>query len=73
MRFLAFLPVVLCAACDGNTDTVTAPSSGLASVVISYRSSTTPRTDLTAAMQACVVGVGPTHVHPSWRGFGAFR
>ena len=59
-------------ACDGNTDTVTAPSSGRATVLIAYRSSTTPRTDLPATTQACVAGVGPTHVHPSWRGFDAF-
>jgi hypothetical protein len=58
--------------CDGNTDVITAPSSGNASVVISYRAATTPRTDLPPGTQACVAGVGATHIHPSWRGFGAF-
>ena len=62
---------MLLAACDGNSDTLTAPSSGLTTVVISYRASTTPRTDLPASTQECRTGVGPTHVHPSWRGFAA--
>ena len=68
---LALVLLVL-AACDGNTDTLTAPSSGLATVVISYRAPTTPRIDLAPSTQACVIGVGQTHVHPSWRGFAAF-
>ena len=32
---------------------------------------TARRTDLPASAQACVNGVGPTHTHPSWRGFAA--
>jgi hypothetical protein len=73
MKLLPAIVVpLLLAGCDGNTDTVTAPSSGRATVVISYRSSTAPRTDLAPSVQACVAGVGPTHVHPSWRGFAAF-
>jgi hypothetical protein len=63
---------MLLAACDGNSDTLTAPSSGVTTVVIGYRASTTPRTDLPASTQECRIGVGPTHVHPSWRGFGTF-
>jgi hypothetical protein len=27
--------------------------------------------DLPASAQACVTGVGATHIHPSWRGFAA--
>lgn len=72
MRVLAFVAVLSFAACDGTSDTLTAPSSGRATVVISYRSSTTARTDLPASLQPCVIGVGQTHVHPSWRGFAAF-
>lgn len=72
MRLLVFVAVLSCAACDGNTGTLTAPSSGRATVVISYRSSTAPRTNLPASTQDCVIAVGPTHVHPSWRGFAAF-
>jgi hypothetical protein len=73
MRLLAFVAMILLAACDGNTDTLTAPSSGLATVVITYRASTTPRSDLPASTEACRIGVGATHVHPSWRAFGAFQ
>src|SRR5574341_2531868 len=68
---VAFIAVSL-TACDGNTDTLAAPSSGVTTVVITYRSSTTPRTDLPASLRPCVIGVGQTHVHPSWRGFAAF-
>ena len=69
---IGWMAVLLLAACDGNTDTLTAPSSGLARVVITYRASTSPRIDLTPSTQACVIAVGQTHIHPSWRGFGAF-
>ena len=72
MKTIRWILVMSLAACDGNTDTLTAPSSGLATVVITYRASTTPRRDLPASLQACVAGVGQTHVHPSWRGFAAF-
>jgi hypothetical protein len=36
-------------------------------VVLSYRASTRPRTDLPSSAQACVTAVGETHVHVSWR------
>ena len=72
MRAAAFVAVILLAAGDGNADTLTAPASGFATVVIAYRASTSPRADLPASLQACIAGVGQTHVHPSWRGFGAF-
>ena len=38
---------------------------------IAFVGSTTRRTDLPPAAQACVDGVGPTHIHPSWRNFAA--
>jgi hypothetical protein len=34
-----------------------------------FLGSTTRRTDLPASAQACVSGVGPTHIHPGWRNF----
>jgi hypothetical protein len=40
-----------------------------ATVRFIYRASTAPRTDLPAAAQGCVQGVGRTHIHPSWRSF----
>jgi hypothetical protein len=64
------------AACGGGSPTgptATAPTASRATVVISYRASTRPRTDLPASAQACVTGVGETHVHASWRGYDAFR
>lgn len=38
-------------------------------VRIVFLGSTTRRTDLPPSAQACVNGVGATHVHPSWRNF----
>jgi hypothetical protein len=34
-----------------------------------FLGSTTRRTDLPPSAQACVNGVGTTHIHPSWRSF----
>ena len=39
------------------------------SVRIVFEGSTTRRSDLPASAQACVNGVGQTHIHPSWRSF----
>lgn len=38
---------------------------------IVFVGSTTRRLDLPSSAQACVGGVGPTHIHPSWRSFAA--
>ena len=38
-------------------------------VRIAFLGSTARRTDLPSSAQACVNGVGPTHIHPSWRDF----
>src|SRR5919202_1032807 len=40
-----------------------------ATVRIVFLGSTTRRSDLPASAQACVAGVGATHIHPSWRNF----
>jgi hypothetical protein len=53
------------AACGG--DNSTSPTQGQDAVVLSYRASTRPRTDLPPSAQACVTGVGETHVHVTWR------
>ena len=55
-------------ACDESPAPL--PSGGVATVTLSYRASTTPRTDLPSSVQACVQGATPTHPHPSWRSFG---
>ena len=56
-------------ACD---DGPASPSqSTTATVRIVFLGSTTRRSDLPASAQACVMGVGATHIHPSWRNFAA--
>ena len=57
------------AACDEGP---ASPSgSTTATVRIVFLGSTTRRSDLPASAQACVAGVGVTHIHPSWRNFEA--
>ena len=56
----------------GCDDPPTAPGSSNPSTVrVVFQGSTTRRTDLPASAQACVQGVGATHIHPSWRNFAA--
>ena len=43
--------------------------STVATVRFVFLGSTTRRSDLPASAQACVAGVGATHIHPSWRIF----
>ena len=51
------------AACGGDTPN----GPGRDAVVMSYRASTRPRTDLPPSAQACVTAAGETHVHVTWR------
>jgi hypothetical protein len=53
------------AACGG--DNPTGSTQGRDALVLSYRASTRPRTDLPPSAQACVTGVGETHAHVTWR------
>jgi hypothetical protein len=53
------------AACSG--DNPASPPQGRDAVVMSYRASTRPRTDLPPSAQACVTAAGETHVHVTWR------
>jgi hypothetical protein len=75
MRALTIVPLAIAltglAACgeDGPTEPSTP---GLATVRVIFRGATAQRTDLPASAQACVSGVGPTHIHPSWRQFQAY-
>jgi hypothetical protein len=62
----AALASVGAAACGSST----APSSE-ATVRVVYMGATARRADLPASAQACVNGVGATHIHPSWRNFAA--
>jgi hypothetical protein len=54
-------------ACD-RTPSSPSPSTS-ATLRVVFLGSTSRRQDLPASAQACVDGVGATHVHPSWRGF----
>ena len=40
-----------------------------ATIRIVFLGSTSRRSDLPASAEACVAGVGATHIHPSWRNF----
>ena len=55
-------------ACDETP--MSSNQSTVATVRIVFLGSTTRRSDLPASAQACVAGVGATHIHPSWRSFG---
>jgi len=48
----------------------TAPSSQ-ATLRVVFMGATTRRIDLPPSFQACMDGVGTTHIHPSWRNFAA--
>ncbi|HEY8550875.1 MAG TPA: hypothetical protein VIL35_13035 [Vicinamibacterales bacterium] len=75
MRLLAglatALTLVLLTGCgDDNHPVSPSPQPRTtASVRFAYVGSTSRRTDLPASAQACVDGVGATHIHPSWRNF----
>lgn len=45
------------------------PGASTATIRVVFLGSTSRRTDLPASAQACVNGVGSTHIHPSWRDF----
>ena len=59
------------AACDGSESPSgpTPPASTTPIARIAFLGATTRRTDLPASADACVNGVGATHIHPSWRSF----
>jgi hypothetical protein len=61
--------VLIASGCD--QDNGPASPSTTATVRIVFMGSIARRTDLPAFADACVNGVGMTHVHPSWRGFAA--
>ena len=64
--------VLLSASCgsDAPSTSPTPPASpSAAAVTIVFQGATSRRTDLPVFAQACVDGVGATHIHPSWRNF----
>jgi hypothetical protein len=68
---LAALASVATLACDyGNSPaSPNPPASTTATARIVFAGPTARRTDLPTSAQACVNGVGATHIHPSWRDF----
>ena len=68
---LVILVVASTACGSGESDNPSGPGSTTPVVQIAYRGSTTRRADLPPSAQACVQGVGATHIHPSWRSFAA--
>ena len=57
------------AACSGGAIAPSPQGASGAPVRFDYRASTTVSSELPTFTQACVNGVGRTHVHPSWRDF----
>jgi hypothetical protein len=57
-------------ACAGGGSSPSGPS-GAASLRVVFAGATARRTDLPPSAQACVSGVGATHIHPSWQNFAA--
>lgn len=56
--------------CDEAPSSATSPGPPTVTTVrFVFVGSTTRRSDLPAAAQACVTGVGATHIHPSWQSF----
>jgi len=66
---IAAAAVLSISGCDQN-DAPSSPTT-MATVRIVFMASTVRRTDLPRSADACVDGVGMTHIHPSWRGFAA--
>jgi hypothetical protein len=52
-------------ACNDGGTSPTSPSAARATVRFDYRASTTVSPDLPSSAQACVNGVGRTHIYPS--------
>jgi hypothetical protein len=66
---IAAVATLTAPACDD--DAPAAPSGSANSLRIVFAGSTTRRSNLPASAQACVSGVGVTHIHPSWRDFAS--
>jgi hypothetical protein len=55
--------------CNDAPAAASRPESAGPNLRIVFFGSTARRSDLPPSAQACVGGVGATHIHPSWRGF----
>jgi hypothetical protein len=69
-RPAAFTVGLVTLACSsGPPSPTTSPGSTTPVARIVFIGATARRPDLPASAQACVSGVGATHIHPSWRSF----
>jgi hypothetical protein len=68
---VAVISVLIGVALGCDNDNAPSSSSTTAAVRIVFMGSTARRHDLPSFADACVNGVGMTHIHPSWRNFGA--
>ena len=71
LRTIAVIASLTAAACEETPGSPTPTTT--ATVRIVFQGSTARRSDLPASAQACVSGVGSTHIHPSWRDFAAIN
>ena len=72
IRLLIVASVIATSGCgsgDSPAGPTPQPGATTATVRIVFVGPTDRRTDLPASAQPCVNGVGPTHIHPSWRSF----
>ena len=69
LRTIAAVATLTVLACDD--DAPSSPSGSANSLRIVFAGLTTRRSNLPASAQACVSGVGVTHIHPSWRDFAS--
>jgi len=66
---MAAATVLIVSGCDQENSPSSASTT--ATVRIVFMGPVARRTDLASSADACVNGVGMTHIHPSWRGFAA--
>ena len=65
--FTVGLATLACSSGPPSPTTVPGSTTPVARIV--FMGATARRSDLPASAQACVSGVGATHIHPSWRSF----
>ena len=63
------LAIAGCNDSSGGSAPTSPSGSATPTVRIVFTGATVRRTDLPSSAQACVNGVGATHIHPSWRNF----
>jgi hypothetical protein len=63
------MATLACGDAESPTNPTPQPGSTTATVRVEFLGATTRRSDLPASADACVNGVGATHIHPSWRSF----